>query len=37
MDVLLVIGRVFFAVCFVSSGLVYHLQQREQGIQYARG
>jgi putative oxidoreductase len=36
MDVLLLLGRVLFAVVFVSSGLTVHLQQREQGIQYAR-
>jgi putative oxidoreductase len=36
MDVVLVISRILFAVVFVSSGLTVHIQQREQGIQYAR-
>jgi putative oxidoreductase len=36
MDVVFVIGRLLFALLFVSSGFMVHLAGRAQGIEYAR-
>jgi uncharacterized membrane protein YphA (DoxX/SURF4 family) len=36
MDVVFLIGRILFALVFLSSGPTLHLLQREKGIGYAR-
>jgi putative oxidoreductase len=36
MDVVFLIGRILFALLFVSSGVTVHLLQRKQGADYAR-
>jgi putative oxidoreductase len=36
MDVVFLIGRVLFALVFISSGVLVHLVGRKQGIEYAR-
>jgi putative oxidoreductase len=36
MDVVLVIGRVLFALVFIASGVTVHLVGRAEGVEYAR-